>query len=206
MSLTKFITNKYFLWQLVLAGAFVFLLLFGAYHSLGWVTNHSERIEVPDLYKKTAEEAENILDDINLEFVVQDSAEYNPDFPKGAVVKQMPLPGDIVKSDRKIYVTLNASGHKLVTIPEFLGKTKRNIESTLHAMGIEVSEKAIYVPDLGKDVVRGMKFQGKDVKKGDKIPKTSVVTLVLGEGAPAEVTNDSLSNNPSNIDLNDNPF
>lgn len=193
MSWTKFLTSKLFFRQLTIAAIGFGILLFLAYYSLGWLTNHDERIEVPNLEMKNFEQADELLNDIDLELVVQDSAEYNPEFPKGAIIKQMPLAGDIVKSDRKIYVTMNAMGYKKVTIPEFLGKTRRNVESTLNAIGIEVSEQPIYIPDLGKDVVRGMKYQGKDVKFGDKLPKTSKVTLVLGKGAPEESLNDTLS-------------
>lgn len=197
MSWTSFITSKLFFRQLAIASIGFGVLLFLAYHSLGWLTNHNERIEVPNLNMKTSDEAEKIVHDLDLDLVVQDSAEYNPEIPKGAIVKQMPLAGDIVKSDRKIYVTMNAMGYKKVTLPEFLGKTRRNVESTLQAIGLEVSDSPIYVPDLGKDVVRGMKFKGKEVKKGDKLEKKSVVTLVLGKGAPEEVQNDSLSPTPT---------
>jgi len=40
----------------------------------------------------------------------------------------------------------------------------------------------VYVSDLAKDVVRGLKFKGKDLKAGDKLPKKSVITLKLGDG------------------------
>ena len=188
MGLVDFIKSKFFVRQMILAvlgfGFFFFML----YQSLGWITNHNEKIEVPELSKQSFSAAESILDDIDLVAVVQDSAEYNPDFPKNSVLKQNPKAGDIVKSNRKIYLTLNANGYRLVSIPEYNGKTKRNIESTLKAIGFEISSNYEYVPDIGKDVVRGLKFRGKALSEGEKLPKKSMITLVLGKGGEEETS------------------
>ena len=186
MSLVDFIKSKLFLRQLILAVVVFGIFFLIMFESLGWITNHSEKIELPDLRKKSLYEVEDILKDLDLRMVVQDSAEYNPDYPKNSVIKQLPEPGEIVKSNRQIYLTLNASGYRIVSIPDFQGKTKRNIESTLKAIGFEISPNYLYVPDIGKDVVRGIMYNGKNIETGDKLPKKSVLTLVLGEGSSEE--------------------
>jgi hypothetical protein len=38
------------------------------------------------------------------------------------------------------------------------------------------------VPDIGKDVVRGLKFNNKKIEIGDKLPKNSTIELILGDG------------------------
>lgn len=186
MSLIDFIKTKLFLRQLILAAVGFGLFFFIVFQSLGWITHHNQKIEVPDLTKKSLSEAERIIDDMDLRMVVQDSADFDPNFPKNSVIKHNPKAGDIVKSNRKIYITLNSSGYRIVTIPEFQGKTKRNVESTLKAIGFEISGEYMYVPDIGKDVVRGILFNDKKLKAGDKLPKKSILTLILGEGAPEE--------------------
>lgn len=186
MSLIDFIKSKFFVRQLIVAviGFGIFFLI--VFKSLGIITHHNQKIQVPDLSKKPIYEVENILEDLDLRYEIQDSIDYNPDFPKNSVVKQNPKAGDIVKSNRKIYLTVNASGYRIVSIPEFYGSTKRNVESTLKAIGFEISENYEYVPDIGKDVVRGLKFRGKKLEAGDKLPKKSVITLVLGKGGEEE--------------------
>jgi hypothetical protein len=195
MSLSDFIKSKFFVRQLILGavGFGIFFLI--VFRSLGWITNHNEKIVVPDLSKKTLSQAEQILDDMDLRFIVQDSVEYDPEFPRNSVINQIPKPGDIVKSNRKIYISLNASGYRAVTIPEFQGKTKRSVESTLRAVGFEISSEYVYVPDIGKDVVRGLLYKGNKLSAGDKLQKKSVLTLILGRGTSDDEVIDSLNNN-----------
>ena len=38
------------------------------------------------------------------------------------------------------------------------------------------------MPDIGKDVVRGLKFKNRKIKIGDKLPKNSTIELILGDG------------------------
>jgi hypothetical protein len=39
-----------------------------------------------------------------------------------------------------------------------------------------------FVNDIGKDVVRGIRYKGEIVNEGDKFPLNSIVDLVLGDG------------------------
>jgi beta-lactam-binding protein with PASTA domain len=166
------------------------LFFFVVFKSLGFITHHGQKIEVPDLSKKPIYEVEEILGDMNLRWVIQDSIDFNPEFPKNSVARQNPLPGAIVKTGRKIYLTLNATGYRKVQLPEFYGNTKRNVETTLKALGFQISGNYEYVPDIGKDVVRGLKFKGVKLNPGDKLQKKSIITLVLGKGGEEEVVGD----------------
>jgi len=38
------------------------------------------------------------------------------------------------------------------------------------------------VKDIGKDVVRGLRHNNKIVNPNDKLPKNSIIELVLGDG------------------------
>lgn len=182
MSLLKIIKSNPYLKHLLLAGVLLIVFVLFVLKWLNISTNHNQKIEVPDLSKKSLANVEQILDELNLKLVVIDSASYNPDFPKKSVIDQNPDVGDFVKENRKIYLTLNPSGYRNVTIPEFYGKTKRNITASLKAIGFRVGNNPMYVPDKGKDVVRGLKFKGEKLKEGDKLPKNSLIELILGDG------------------------
>jgi beta-lactam-binding protein with PASTA domain len=145
-------------------------------------TNHNQKIEVPNLEKLSLNAVEKALEELDLNFVVIDSASYNPNYPKKAVIDQDPEPGDFVKENRKIYLTLNPSGYKDVEIPNLFGKTKRQVTSQLRSIGFRVDEEVVYVSDIAEDVVRGLLFNNENLKAGDKIPKNSMITLKLGDG------------------------
>ena len=49
-------------------------------------------------------------------------------------------------------------------------------------MGLKVGEDFTFVNDIGKDVVRGLRYKGNILKEGDKLPLKSIVDLVLGNG------------------------
>ena len=61
------------------------------------------------------------------------------------------------------------------------GRTKRQAISQLQSIGFKIGEFTT-VRDIGKDVVRGLKFEGKSLKSGKKLPKNSVIDLVLRDG------------------------
>jgi len=182
MDFINFLLSKVFWKQALIALAGVGLLLFVLFQILRISTNHNQKIEVPDLSKLEITEVSSVLKELDLRYIIIDSASFNPAYPKKSVIRQNPEAGDIVKENRQIYLTLNPSGYRSVSIPEFYGKTKRNVETTLRAVGFEIGNKPTYVPDRGKNVVRGLRHNGEKIEKGDKLPKKTVIDLVLGDG------------------------
>ena len=192
MSFFKFIGSKVFFKQLLMAFVGIVVLIVLSVFWLDFSTNHNQKIEVPNLSKLSLEEVEQTLDDLDLNWEVIDSASFNADYPKKSVIEQSPEAGDFVKENRKIYLTLNPSGFKDVEIPDFYGKTKRQAVSQLTAIGFRISAQEIYVNDIAKDVVRGLIFNGRDLKNGDKIPQDSELILKLGDGNEGGQQIDSL--------------
>ncbi|TCP24433.1 PASTA domain-containing protein [Tenacibaculum skagerrakense] len=182
MKFIQFLKSKTFLIQIGLAVVGLLLFIFLLQWWLGFTTNHDQKIQVPDLNKMGLFEVEKKLEELNLTYEIIDSASYNPDFPKKSVIEQTPEAGDFVKEKRKIYLTLNPSKYKDVAIPDLNGKTKRQAITHLRSIGFSVGENFTYVPDIGKDVVRGLKHKGKQIGLGDKLPKKSVIDLILGDG------------------------
>ncbi len=167
--------------QLVIAIAMVVIL---SYVTLQWLestTNHDQRIVVPSLSKKNLDEVAQILEEKKLRYEIQDSASFNPDYPKFSVIEQNPLAGSEVKENRKIYVTLNPSGYRKVEVPNVVQKTRRQAEPKLIALGFKIG-KITYQPNIAKDMVLEIWHKGKKLKPGTKIMKTSAIDLVLGDG------------------------
>ena len=182
MSLIQFIKSKTFFKQVAFAIAGLIAFIFLLQWWLGYTTNHDQKIQVPDLQKMSLSDVQHTLKEIDLDFIVIDSASFNPSYPPKSVIEQIPEAGDFVKEKRKIYLTLNPSGYKDVEIPNLNGKTKRQATTHLRSIGFKVSDKITWVPDIGKNVVRGLKYKGKRINPGDKLPKNTTIELILGDG------------------------
>jgi len=177
----NFLKSKTLLIQLGLALVATIILVFIVLQWLKSTTNHGEFVEVPDFSKMTVSEMKKAVDDAGLRFQVLDSANYNPSYPRFSIIEQNPPAGNKVKENRKIYFTVNPSGYKKVTVPKVIQKTKRNAQAMLLAVGLDV-DKVTYVDHIGRDMVITLKYRGKEIIPGHKLPKTSKVELVCGNG------------------------
>ncbi len=177
----NFLRSKTFLIQLGLALLVLIVLVFLVLRWLNNTTNHGEFVEVPDFSKMSVMDMRKSVEESNLRYEVLDSANYNPDYPRFSIIEQNPKAGEKVKENRMIYFTVNPSGYKKVTVPQIIQVTQRNAASMLRAVGLDV-EKVSYRDELGKDMVYFIKYKGKQIKPGDKLPKTSKIELVCGNG------------------------
>ena len=177
----SFLRSKTFLIQLGLALLALMILVFLLLRWLNSTTNHGEFVEVPDFSKMTVTDMRKAIDEADLRYEVLDSANYNPDYPRFSIIEQDPPAGNKVKENRKIYFTVNPSGYKKVTVPQVIQVTQRNAASMLRAVGLDV-QRVTYIDELGKDMVYYIKYKGKRIKEGDKLPKTSKIELVCGNG------------------------
>lgn len=183
MGLFRFIFSKTFLIQLVLAVIVLVVLSLLTMQWLEYSTNQDQRIEVPSLAKMNLDVVEDRLDELDLDYEILDSANFNPDFPRYSVIDQVPAPGKFVKEDRKIYLTLNPSGYRKIEVPNnLIRKTRRQVEPTLRSLGFEIGE-VTYKPDIAEDAVLELRHKGKLIEPGDKLMKTSKIDLVLGDGS-----------------------
>ena len=177
----KFLTSRQFLIQLGLAVVVSVLLVLLVLQWLKSSTHHGDFVEVPDLAKLSVTEMREVLEEADLRYEVVDSANFNPDYPRFSIIEQNPPAGNQVKQNRKIYVTVNPSGYKKITVPDIIQVTRRNATSMLRAVGLDVDE-VTYIDELGKDMVYRIRYQGKYIKPGDKLPRTSKIELVCGNG------------------------
>ena len=177
----NFLRSRSFLIQLGLALVATVVLVLLALRWLNSSTNHGEFVEVPDFAKMSVMDMRKAVEDAGLRYEVLDSANYNPDYPRFSIIEQDPKAGSKVKEDRKIYFTVNPSGYKKVTVPKIIQVTQRNASSMLKAVGLDV-QRVTYIDELGKDMVYYIKYKGKNINPGQKLPKTSKIELVCGNG------------------------
>lgn len=198
MTFFQFIFTKTFLKQLLMA---LVALLILAFLILWWLrisTNHNEKIEVPNLSKMSLDKVEDILDEMDLRYEILDSANYNPDFPKYSVIEQIPKPGKFVKEDRKLYLTLNPSGYRKIEVPDVLGRTRRQAEPTLLAMGFKIG-KISYRPHISDNVLE-LRYNGERLDPGTPLQKTSTIDLIVGDESQNRIqTQDTIQTNPEEI-------
>jgi len=181
MSLRKYLTSKVFVAQVLAALVIVAAVAFLFFHWITFITNHGDEITVPNLAKMNPEQVEQKLDELDLDYEIIDTVDYNPNFPKLTVVQQEPTTGSKVKGGRTIYIKLNASTFKMVAIPDLIEKTYRQAVPTLKAVGLQEGTVK-YVPYIGKDMVLEMWMNGNKIKPGTKVLKSSKIDLVLGDG------------------------
>ncbi|WP_178989393.1 PASTA domain-containing protein [Winogradskyella schleiferi] len=180
MSFVKFLTSKVFFKQIALAIVAVVVLCFIILKWLNISTNHGEFVIVPDLKGKSLETVGIELKDNDLAMEIQDSANYNPKYPKFSVIEQNPKAGSQVKENRKIYLILNPSGYRKVEVPNILKRTFRQAKPQLEALEFEIGE-ITYKDAIGEGVM-SMSHKGKPLEPGALLPLTSKIDLVVGNG------------------------
>ena len=181
MSLRQYLTSRVFFAQILAAMAIVAAIAYLFFHWITYTTHHGQEITVPDLARLSAEQAEEKLAAIDLDYIILDTVDFKPDFPKLTIVEQEPKAGAKVKEGRKIYIKINASKYTMVTLPDLIEKTYRQAVPTLEAVGL-LEGTITYKPYLGKDMVLELRLNGKKLKAGDKVLKSSKIDLVLGDG------------------------
>ena len=180
MNFFRFLVSKSFFVQIGIAVISLSLLITLIKWWLGFTTNHEQKIQVPNLNKMSLTNVETTLKELNLDFLVIDSASYNPKYPKQSVIEQTPESGSFVKEKRKINLTLNPSKYRDITIPDLNGQSKRQAITQLQSIGFKIG-KFLYIRDY-KDVIRGLKSNGKKLKSGSKLEKNAVIDLIMGDG------------------------
>ena len=180
MKFIKFLKSKTFIFNLFLAVILIVLISIGVIKFLHNYTNQSQKIVVPKLIGLTVDEVKVVLDEHKLAYELLETGSYNPNIAKEAVLEQLPEEGQIVKEKRKIYITINPDGYANAPIPPFYGRTKKEIQQLIINSGFRLGEYE-EIDDIGT-VVRGLKYKGQKLESGDKLPKMSVLDVVIGNG------------------------
>ena len=186
----SFKTNKYFWLNLIAMMAVVILLLFGVLKWLDVYTRHGEAVVVPDVKGMTVGEAEMLLRNHGLVCVVSDS-NYVKNKPAGSILELNPSAGQKVKEGRTIYLTINTLDVPLRLVPDVADNSSvRQAQAKILAAGFKLSENELISGE--KDWVYGVKYKGRQVNMGDKVPVGATLTLLVGDGETQVQDSDSL--------------
>ena len=181
MNLLRFLFSKSFFKQLffaALCSVFLFLVI---YFGLKIITKHNNYQKVPELRGISLIKLSDILEKEGLRFEIIDSSRYMPLMKPLTVISHIPFAGREVKKNRKIYLTVNPSGYRKITLPNIIQITKRNAETILTALGFKVTEYR-YFNNIGRDMVLGILYEGERILPGQKVPMNSNLGLILGNG------------------------
>ena len=189
MTFIHFLFTKTFLKQLGLALLAMILLAVLVLWWLRGTTNHGQKIEVPDLTTMTETQAIEALEELDLRMEIMDTTNYNPEFEYKTVIEQIPKAGKFVKEDRKIYISLNRSGYPMIQVPDVVGKTQRQAEPTLLAVGFQIG-KVTNRPHISDQVLE-IRHDGGKIQPGDKLRKTSVIDLIVGDASLNRIRNEA---------------
>lgn len=172
-------------------GILLFLALIYFYIYLPNVTNHGEFVDVPDIKGVKIEDLEKFLKDHKLRFSVNDSA-YSDTLPSLTVLRQFPAPGAKVKENRIIYVSLNRVSPPTLPMPDLTDGSLVNAKAVLKSNELKLG-RIYYEASPFKNLVKEFRFHGLPITPGTRLPKGSVIDLVVGDGnGPADFTIGSL--------------
>jgi beta-lactam-binding protein with PASTA domain len=161
------------------------IILVGLIRWLKRYTEHGVEVEVEDIRGMVVAEAEPILSANGLRLVVVDST-YTDKVPFGTIVEQDPRPNSHAKHGRAVYVTINATTRRHITMPDLQDISYRQAQTTLRGLGLEVDTVMDYEPSTFRDLVLDVKTDTGSIHPGDKIAVGTRVRLVVGFGRGTE--------------------
>ncbi|MEG2078160.1 serine/threonine protein kinase [Chryseobacterium piscicola] len=176
--------KSFFNWRVLLnlilaAGVFVGLV----YLTFRWLeihTHHGDELQVPNVVNKSVHDAVKILDDSGLEYEV-DSFKYDPRYRPFQVLQIYPAPGSRVKNGRSVTLKVNPRSWAPVSVPDVINKYSGLGFQRLDQVGLKVGD-TIYEPSIQKDAILRILFKGSTIKPGTKIPRFSIIDVVIGSG------------------------
>lgn len=166
-------------------GILLLIAILFFYGYLPGTTNHGKEVQVPDLTGKTIYEIDQLLTPLLLRYEVGDSS-YSGDLPPLTVLAQVPKPGHFVKENRKIYLTINRQSPPTLPLPNLFGEggagSLENAEAVLKSAEL-VRGRVIYRRSPNYHLIMEIRFQGRVILPGTRVPKGSTIDLVVGDGA-----------------------
>lgn len=147
-------------------------------------THHGESETVPDLRGLYVEEADLLLNNHGLYSVVIDSV-FVRDKKLGTIIEQIPAVNSTVKRNRPIYLIINSRQVRMIPVPDVNDVSFRQADAMLKSIGLNVSSVE-YSPSEYKDLVIAIKYRGRNISSGMRVPEGSSLVLVVGSGLGGE--------------------
>lgn len=156
------------------------VILYATLFAIDSFTGHGIYETVPNVKGKSLKEAIAELQKYGFKWEVTDSA-YSDVYKPGAVMEQEPKANSKVKPLRTIYLSVNATNPRMVTVPMIVDMSCRQGKSMLEGLGFKnVKIETVYSPY--KDLILDVKSGDKSVKSVTKLPLNVDITIFIGNG------------------------
>jgi len=166
-------------------GIFLVVAIIYFYVYLPGNTKHGQVVLVPDLQGKNIYQIDQILTPLLLRYEVGDSS-YSDQYQPLTVLAQVPKAGHYVKENRKIYVTVNRKSPPTLPLPNLFGEggagSLENAEAVLKSAELKRG-RVIYRRSPNYHLIMEIRFEGRPIMPGTRVPKGSTIDLVVGDGA-----------------------
>lgn len=179
----KFLTNRPFWLNLLVAIAIVTLIIVLFFGFLDRLTKHNKYIKVPSVLGKNVDSAIDFLEANGFDVEVQDSV-YIDSLARLSVTRQSPEADFEVKEGRTVYLTINRAIPPLIDMPDLRGFSYKSAELYLKSLSFKMGDTS-YKPDIAKNFVLDQLMNGSPIKPGTKINMGSKIDFVLGSGVGA---------------------
>ena len=163
--------------NLLLAIAFVTVLLIVASVTLRVVTRHGKTVLAPDFTNLTVAQAQVLAQENNVAVKVVDSV-FVRRLSGGVVYRQLPTAGSKVKQGRSIVLTINSVVPRKVVMPNLYGYSVTEARSELQNRGLNMGYLE-YVKDIATNTVLAQSVDGVEVKAGELVVSGSSVDLTV---------------------------
>ncbi len=180
----KFITNKPFWLNALIAILLGLLIIFGLLKMLGVITKHGEYLTVPQVLNTNTAAAVKLLESKGFEVFIQDSV-YTDTAKLGTVLKQFPEGNSTVKVNRLVLLTVNRVTLPNVDVPSLVGKSKEYAIEILARAHLQLGDTT-FTPSYMMGAVITQTYKGSVIAAGSKIPWGSKIDLQIGAGLSNE--------------------
>lgn len=138
-------------------------------------TNYNEGITVPDITKISLTEAEERLEEFGLRHEVLERRA-NAAYPANYIIDQEPSALQIVKPDRKVYLTVNTEIRPTAVVPDVVDLSLRNARIQIENYGFTVGTISYESDRFRNTVMR------QSLAPGDTVDRGAEINLVVSDG------------------------
>lgn len=182
----SFKNNRFFWINIILMLAVCGASLWGVLKWLDAYTQHGESVTVPQVSGMSVDEAALLFQKEELVCAVVDSS-YRKGVMPGSILDQSPVAGMKVKKGRTIYLTINSLSTPLQAVPDVADNSSvRQAEAKLLAAGFKLTDNELITGE--KDWVYGVKYNGRRLNFGEKVPIGAKLTILVGSGQSEEIS------------------
>lgn len=175
-TIKKIFTHK---WLYYIAGGFIaFALLMGVllnFVIMPQYTNFNKGVTVPDVTKLSLTEAENLLEQYDLRHEVLERRA-NAVYPANYIIDQAPSPLQIVKPNRKVYLTVNTEVRPTAVVPDVVDMSLTNARIQIENYGFAVGTTTYETARFRNTIMRQSLAPGDTVRRGE------VINLTVSDG------------------------